>query len=181
MTNTKAILGISFAAFFVVTMMSSAIAAPGYSSITSGAVSEQGTGYQLTTTAGGEIPRFADDYVNNAPIFGYAWLNGDFSGVIATIHPEAGDDSNQNPSAWHLHTVSLGFEGGSLCVQALGTDHGEGAQGGISISGDTMTVNISQQQAGITEFVNGASFTAAPSDNCVSGVEVFPINLVALS
>lgn len=180
--NTKSLLGISFAAVFAVTMLGSAFAdAPAYSTIKSGTATSNGNGYTLTATANGEIPRFADEYVNSAPIFGYAWLNGDFSGVIATIHPAAGDDSNQNPNAWHLHTVSLGFEGSSLCVAALGTDHGNGAQGGIKINGDTMTVNISQQQAGTSGFVAGASFTAAPSGNCISGVEVFPTNLVGLN
>lgn len=180
MTKTV-ILGATFAAVFAVTMISVAFAVPEYSTIVSGTADSQGNGYTLTATAAGDIPRFSNDYTDAAPIFGYAWLDAGFSGVIATIHPEAGDDSNQNPNAWHLHTVSLGFEDESLCVTALGTNHGDGVQGGISLSGDKMTVNISQKQSGETDFVNGASFTAAPSENCLSGVEVFPIALVELT
>jgi len=129
---------------------------PDYTKLDS-ATAEQNQGKaKLSVTAGGDIPRFPDDYIKSVPVFGYAWLDNG-KGVVAAIHPTF-DDSAQNPKAWHTHPVTLN---GDNCITDLGK-----SQGGISINGDTLTLQISIKQAGNFDPDTAASFEVHPDDNC---------------
>ncbi len=103
---------------------------PPYTDLHGASAQQTGDKIKLSVTAGGDIPRFPDDYINSIPVFGYAWLDG-ANGVVTAIHPSF-HDSAQNPRAWHTHTVSLDSNN---CITDLGK-----SQGGISIKGDTLTL-----------------------------------------
>jgi len=148
MTNTKTILGISLAAVFAVSMMMLPAYAGGHAVVTSATADEKGGSLKLSVTTGGDISRFPDALASSALVFGYAWVDLDTGDVVlATIHPNAGRDSNQNPDAWHPHPGVLGQEGQSsdFCVTSLGT-----AQGVIKIKGNTLSLNITTSQAGVS-------------------------------
>ena len=116
---------------------------------------------KLTVTATEDIPRFPDSFIESVLGFGFAWLDGN-DAIVAAIHPEF-DDSNQNPKAWHTHTVEIG-DGG--CVEV------HDSQGGVKIDGDTMTLQISAQFAGDIEPTQVASFELVADENCDSGAKV---------
>ena len=121
------------------------------------ATAEQTVGkIKLSVTAGGDIPRFPDDYINSVPVFGYAWLDG-ANAVVATIHPSF-DDSAQNPRAWHTHTVTLDSNNSII-------DLGK-SQGGVIINGDTLTLQMSKKLAGNINPDTAASFEVHPDNNC---------------
>lgn len=111
---------------------------------------------KLSVTAGGDIPRFPDPYINSVPVFGYAWLDG-LNGVVAAIHPTF-QDSAQNPSAWHTHTITLDSNN---CIIDLGQ-----SQGGVIIKGDTLTVQMPKTLAGNINPDTAKSFEVQPDGNC---------------
>jgi hypothetical protein len=129
---------------------------PPYTDLQGASAQQTGGKIKLSVTAGGDIPRFPDDYINSIPVFGYAWLDG-ANGVVAAIHPSF-DDSTQNPRAWHTHTVTLDSNN---CITDLGK-----AQGGISIKGDTLTLQISTKFVGNINPNGAASFEVHPDNNC---------------
>jgi hypothetical protein len=129
---------------------------PDYTKLTDASAEQTNGKMKLTVTAEGDIAKKADDYINSVPVFGYAWLEGG-KGVVAVIHPTF-DDSAQNPKAWHTHPVTLD---GDNCIKKLGT-----SQGGISIQGDTLTLQISVKQAGNINPDTAASFEVHPDNNC---------------
>ena len=144
----------------------------GYTTVTSATADQKGGSLKLSVTTGGDIPRFPDAFVNSVLVFGYAWADLDTGKVIlATIHPSIGRDSNQNPDAWHTHPGLLGAGTGDsdFCVLSLGT-----SQGGISIKGDTMKLNISTNQAGVTlaELDGAVGFTVIGEAGCSLGLGV---------
>ena len=172
MTKTKTILGISLAAVFAVSMIMLPAYAGGHAVVTSATAEEKGGSLKLTVTAGADISRFPDALANSALVFGYAWVDLDTGDVVlATIHPNAGRDSNQNPDAWHPHPGVLGQEGQSsdFCVLSLGT-----AQGGIKIKGDTLSLNIASEQAGVSvdDLDVAVGFKVVVDSDCTSTLGV---------
>jgi len=148
---------------------------PGYAVVNSATADQNGGSLKLSVTTGGDIPRFADDFINSVLVFGFAWADLDTGEVIlATIHPTIGRDSNQNPDNWHTHPGLLvdGTDSSAFCVFSLGT-----SQGGISIQGDTLSLNISTNQAGVTlAGLDGAvGFTVIADSDCTdTGLGVVP-------
>jgi len=125
--------------------------------VISDASAEQTDGkIKLTVTAEGDIAKKPDDYIDSVPVFGYAWLEGG-KGVVAAIHPSF-DDSAQNPKSWHTHPVTIAGNG---CIEKLGT-----SQGGISINGDTLTLQISVKQADNIDPSKAASFEVHEEPSC---------------
>jgi hypothetical protein len=126
----------------------------------------------LSVTAGGNIPRFPDIYIRSVLVFGYAWVDGNTGhAIVAVIHPSF-RDSNQNPDAWHTHTVTLsqGTASSNFCIQQLGT-----SQGGISIIGNVLRVNIAIAQSGSITPTAAASFVVQQDSGCTAtglGVKV---------
>ncbi len=58
---------------------------------------------------------------------------------MATIHPTF-RNSAQNPDSWHMHAAQLatGLNGHDLCIDSFFPN----PQGGISIKGDKMSINV---------------------------------------
>jgi len=172
---TKTILMTIFAAVTLVLGLSIAPAmvygTNGYTTVTSATADEKNGSLKLSVTTGGDIPRFPDIFINSVLVFGYAWADLDTGKVIlATIHPTIGPDSNQNPNAWHIHPGLLGESLNSdFCVLALGT-----AQGGLSIKGDTLRLNVETSQAGVTlaDLDGAVGFTVVEDVSCGSTLGV---------
>lgn len=122
---------------------------------------------RLSVDVAGSIPRFPDSFISGVPVFGYAWADLDTGeGIVSVIHPLIGRDSNQNPDAWHTHPVQL--SGGSafdFCVESIGT-----SQGGISIRGDIMNLNMATRQAGVSadDLDVAAAFTVHGDAGCLT-------------
>jgi hypothetical protein len=116
----------------------------------------------VTTKEGDDIPKKPDDFINSVFGFGYAWLDEN-KGIVAAIHPTF-DDSNQNPKAWHTHTVTIAENG---CVAV---DH---SQGGVIIKGNTLTLQFPKEFAGNIEPGGQAvSFKLVEDGSCDSGARV---------
>lgn len=101
----------------------------------------------LSIDAGGPIARFPDDFIRSVAVFGYAWVDlGTNQGIVAVIHPAIGRDSRQNPDAWHTHPIvlSAGTATSTFCLAGIAA-----SQGGLTITGDVMGLNIALRQAGI--------------------------------
>jgi len=167
--NTKTILGLSLAAVFAVSMMMLPAYAGGHNVVLSATADEKDGSLKLSVTTGGDISRFPDALASSALVFGYAWADLDTGDVVlATIHPNAGRDSNQNPDAWHPHPAVLGAgtADSNFCVLSLGT-----AQGGIKIKGDTLSLNIETSQTSVTlAGLDGAvAFRADVDAGCTTG------------
>jgi len=173
--NYRAILGISLAAVFAISMIMLPAYAGGHAVVTSATAEQKGGSLKLSVTAGADIPRFPDALANSVLVFGYAWADLDTGDVVlATIHPTIGRDSHQNPDAWHPHpgVLGLGEDQGSssdFCVLSLGT-----AQGGIKIKGDTLNLNIASNQAGVSvDDLDGAvGFVVVADGDCGSTLVV---------
>lgn len=133
-----------------------ALAQPPYNVISDASAEQTDGKMKLTATAEGDIAKKPDDYIDSVPVFGYAWLDGN-EAIVAAIHPTF-DDSAQNPKSWHTHPVTLD---GDNCITKLGT-----SQGGISIKGDIITLQIATKQAGNINPDTAASFEVHPDDNC---------------
>jgi hypothetical protein len=71
-------------------------------------------------------------------------------GLAATIHPNF-RDSTKNPDHWHMHPVVLGkgTATSTYCVEAF-SDGLSTAEGGVSIAGKSMTINVSSAKARVT-------------------------------
>jgi len=139
------------------------------------AVQQGNSALKLSVDTCGNIPRFADSFINGQIVFGYAWLDTSsriLTGVVAAIHPTF-DDSNQNPHAWHTHAVSLSPGGNSdFCIAGLGT-----SQGGLSLHGDVMQLNMAENQSDISadNIDLAASFVVVRDETCAGtglGVDV---------
>ena len=121
----------------------------------------------LGVDAGGSIPRHPDGFIQSVPVFGYAWVNtSDGRGIVTVIHPMIGRDSNQNPDGWHTHPVQLS-EGADFdfCIESIGR-----SQGGITINGDKLNLNISMRWGGLNvpEITAAAAFIVQPDAGCVT-------------
>jgi hypothetical protein len=135
---------------------------PDYTNVEDSSVEENNGKMKLTATTEGDIAKKADDFINSVLGFGFAWLDGN-EGIVAAIHPDF-DDSNQNPNAWHTHTVTLD---GDNCVTV------EDSQGGVIIKGNTITLQLSKQFTGNIEPAGQAvSFKLVEDESCDSGAAV---------
>jgi hypothetical protein len=134
---------------------------PDYTNVEDSSVEENNGKMKLTATTEGDIPKKADDFINSVLGFGFAWLDGN-EGIVAAIHPDF-DDSNQNPNAWHTHTVTLD---GDNCVTV------EDSQGGVIIKGNTITLQLSKQFTGNIEPGQAVSFKLVEDESCDSGAAV---------
>jgi hypothetical protein len=148
--------------------------APSYTTLDAAAASETGGSLHLAVNAGGDVPRFPDAFINSVPVFGYAWVDlATGVGVVATIHPLIGRDSNQNPRAWHAHQVQLSAGAAfDFCIASLGT-----AQGGLTIQADELGLNLALHQAGVSAGALdvAAAFVVQPDAGCAAtglGVDV---------
>ncbi len=145
---------------------------PGYATAISATADEKDGSLKLSVTADGKIPRFPDEFINSVLVFGFAWADLDTGDVVlATIHPEIGRDSHQNPDKWHTHPGLLGQEENTadFCILSLGT-----SQGGLSIKGNTLKLNIETSQTSVTlAGLDGAvGFTVVADDGCTSELGV---------
>ena len=135
----------------------------------------------LTVNTGGAIPRFPDAFILSVPVFGYAWVDvATGRGVVAVIHPAIGRDSRQNPQGWHTHPVLLGAGTASsnFCIGSIGT-----SQGGISIQGEVLRLNMALRQAGIPAAAldAAAAFAVQPDAGCPpTGLGVVVLDLASL-
>ena len=123
-------------------------AVPDYTTVETAGAAGSGGALKLESDVAGDIPRFADTYIGGVAVFGFAWADlGTGRGVVAVIHPLIGRDSNQNPDAWHTHPVQLtaGAGASNFCIVSIGT-----SQAGIAITGDRISVNIAENQAGLS-------------------------------
>ena len=142
---------------------------PGYATAISATADEKDGSLKLSVTADGKIPRFPDDFINSVAVFGFAWADLDTGDVVlATIHPTIGRDSHQNPDKWHTHPGLLGAgddEDVDFCILSLGT-----SQGGLSIKGDTLRLNIETSQTSVTlAGLDGAvGFIVVGDDDCTA-------------
>ena len=134
---------------------------PDYTHIEDCTVEENNGKMKLTITAEGNIPKKPDNFINSVLGFGYACLDGN-EGIVAAIHPTF-DDSNQNPKAWHTHTVTIAGNG---CVEV------DDSQGGVIIKGNTLTLQFPKEFAGNIEPSDEASFILVADENCPSGAKV---------
>jgi hypothetical protein len=136
---------------------------PTYTNVEDSSVEENNGKMKLTVTTaeGDDIPKKADDFINSVLGFGYAWLDGN-EGIVAAIHPTF-DDSNQNPKAWHTHTVTIA---GNNCVEV------EDSQGGVVIKGNTLTLQFPKEFAGNIEPGDAVSLKLVKDDSCESGARV---------
>jgi hypothetical protein len=134
---------------------------PDYTNVEDSSVEVNNGKMKLTATTEGDIPKKADDFINSVLGFGFAWLDGN-EGIVAAIHPDF-DDSNQNPNAWHTHTVTLD---GDNCVTV------EDSQGGVIIKGNTITLQLSKQFTGNIEPDQAVSFKLVEDESCDSGAAV---------
>jgi len=134
---------------------------PTYTNVEDSSVEENNGKMKLTVTTEGDIPKKADDFINSVLGFGFAWLDGN-EAIVAVIHPDF-DDSNQNPKAWHTHTVTLD---GDNCVTV------EDSQGGVIIKGNTLTLQFPKEFAGNIEPGDAVSFKLVEDESCDSGAAV---------
>jgi hypothetical protein len=155
--------------------------APSYTTLDGAAARGTGGSLRLAVNAGGEVPRFPDAFINSVPVFGYAWVDlATGVGVVATIHPLIGRDSNQNPRAWHAHQVQLSAGAAfDFCIASLGT-----SQGGLTLQADELGLNVALHQAGVSaEALDvAAAFVVQPDAGCVAtglGVDVLDASMLA--
>jgi hypothetical protein len=149
---------------------------PPYTQVVSASKEQSGGSLKLSVTAAGDIPRFPDSFIHSVLVFGYAWVDTTTGmGIVAAIHPTF-VDSHQRPHGWHTHTVTLsaGTSSSTFCIASLGT-----SEGGLSIHGDDMNLNIAVNQAGMTaDSLNVAVSFVVQSD---SGCTTTGLGVVVLS
>lgn len=146
-------------------------AAPAWAVVTAASAIEQDANMsKLSVTAADDIPRKTD--VSPDAVAGFAWADLDSGKVlVATIHPDF-RDSAQNPDSWHLHAAQLAAPVGDhdFCIDSFLPN----PQGGISIQGDQMTVNLENSQMPFaTSDIDGAvGFVVNPQEGCGTGLAV---------
>jgi hypothetical protein len=128
----------------------------------------------LSATTKAAIPRHPNAFIRSNPVVGLGWVDTQTNtALVATIHPAIGRDSNQNPRAWHAHTVAL--TGGAtapndFCLGSITST----PTAGLSIHGATMRINVrstalSVPPAGVDVAVG---FTVQTDAACASGLGV---------
>src|SRR5438034_9655353 len=114
---------------------------PDYLSVVSfKAVSQSKIAAKLAVTTKAPIPRHPNAFIRANPVVGFAWVDVATSkAFVTTIHPVLGRDSQQNPRAWHAHTVTLtsgATAPNDFCLASINS----APTAGISILGKTMRV-----------------------------------------
>ena len=184
-----AILAVSAGLLFA---MPIAVDAAGeWKDLTNASKSAKGNSLKLTIDAAGEITKDGSmfDDTTNKVVLGYAWVegvvkDGKQNAFVTALHPLF-RDSNQNPDAWHSHSVKLRSVGGPnfcLAVSDIGT-----TQAGISIQGNSIKVNTPLKQSGVNvdDLAVATSFTIwdpshpQTTNNCNAGELLVRANSVA--
>lgn len=128
----------------------------------------------LSATTKAAIPRHPNTFIRSNPVVGLAWVDSQTNkAFVATIHPVIGRDSNQNPRAWHAHTVTL--TGGAtapndFCVGSIAST----PTAGLSIQGATMKINVRGSALPVppAAFDLAVGFTVQSDAACTSGLGV---------
>ena len=163
----KLILGASLAAVFVVFMIVPAMAtgpATWQHVVSSSVNSKNAQTSTLTVNAADDIP------VHTGVLGGFAWIyaNGPNNAIVAATH-DGVRDSAQNPDGWHAHNVQLGPGGlnSNACITGLSD-----ANVGLSIHGNTLSMNVRNSELTGTLSGSAAAFTIVPDTGCGSGLGV---------
>jgi hypothetical protein len=173
-------LGYAFVSAFALGLIAVGIAVasmpgPDYLDVASWkAVSKSKGTTVLSVTTKARIPIHPDSFIRSNPVVGFAWVDSQTNkAFVATIHPAIGRDSNQNPRAWHAHTVTL--TGGAtapddLCLASIASK----PTVGLSIHGATMRINAraSTLPVPLTAFDLATGFTVQHDAACASGLAV---------
>jgi len=118
----------------------------------------------LSVTASDNIPR------HTSVLGGFAWIyaSGPNTAIVATSHSGV-RDSGQNPDGWHAHNVQLGSAGSNsdACITGLSD-----ANVGLSIHGNTISMNVRNSELTGTLSNGAAAFTIVPDTGCASGLGV---------
>ena len=113
---------------------------PDYLSVVSfKAVSQSKIAAKLAVTTKAPIPRHPNAFIRANPVVGFAWVDVATSkAFVTTIHPVLGRDSQQNPRAWHAHTVTLtsGATAPSRARRPNGRSQRPGTRVGAGIGSD---------------------------------------------
>jgi hypothetical protein len=148
---------------------------PDYLEVTSWKAAAKGSPTaRLTATTKATIPKHPNSFIRSNPVVGIAWVDVSTSkAFVVTIHPAIGRDSNQNPRAWHAHTVTLA--GGAtapndFCLGAINSN----PTAGISIHGATMKVNVRRSSLPVptTALDAAVGFTLQHDTACGSALAV---------
>jgi hypothetical protein len=148
---------------------------PSYLSVSSWKAASKSKGtavLSVTTTA--SIPVHPNTFIRSNPVVGFAWVDTQTSSAfVATIHPAIGRDSNQNPRAWHGHTVTLTTGATSpddFCLGSIAST----PTVGLSIHGATMKINVRKSRLPVatTAFDLATGFTVQVDHACTSGLGV---------
>jgi hypothetical protein len=144
----------------------SLLSTPAYTEVNAASAAGTAGSLHLSVDAGGAIPRFPDQFIQSVAVFGYGWVDAQTGrGVVAVIHPLIGRDSHQNPDGWHTHPVTLGggTASSTFCLAAIGT-----SQGGISIRGGSLGLNMALRQANVAagDLDVAASFVVVGDAGC---------------
>ncbi|MCV0430001.1 hypothetical protein [Nitrosopumilus sp.] len=169
MTKTvtiAAILAVSAGLLFAVPMAVYAHDVGSWKDLDSATKAVKGNSLKLTVSAHGDITKDGSmfDTTTNKAVVGYAWVeanprdDGKVYGFVAALHPLF-RDSNQNPDAWHTHSVALQPSNGpNFCLDFadLGT-----TQAGISIKGNDLKLSTPLKQSGVIygDLAAATSFT----------------------
>jgi hypothetical protein len=113
----------------------------------------------LSVVASDNIPRHTD------VLGGFAWIysSGPSTVFVAVTHNGV-RDSNQNPDGWHAHNVNLAFgasPGSNACITGLSD-----ANVGLSIQGDTLSMNVRNSELTGTLSSTAVAFTIVPDPGC---------------
>jgi hypothetical protein len=173
-------LGFAFTSTVAVGLMAAVIAVaatpgPDYLDVASWkAAQKSGNNAILSATTKAAIPRHPNPFIRSNPVVGLAWVDTQTSkAFVATIHPVIGRDSNQNPRAWHAHTVAL--TGGAtapndFCLGSITST----PTAGLSIHGATMRINVRASALPVspTAFDVAVGFTVQNDAACASRLGV---------
>ena len=165
--NSRAILGTTIVVIFAASMFAMAEGMGSWKDLDSATKAVSGNSLKLSVDAQNDITKNGSmfDETNNKVVVGYAWVeaepreDGKVHGIVAALHPLF-RDSNQNPDAWHTHSVALqprpnGF---NFCLD--GADLGT-TQAGIQIKGENLKLSTPLKQSGVIfdDLAAATSFT----------------------
>lgn len=148
---------------------------PSYLSVSSWKAASKSKGTAvLSVTTKASIPVHPNAFIRSNPVVGFAWVDTQTStAFVATIHPAIGRDSNQNPRAWHGHTVTLttgATAPDDFCLGSIAST----PTVGLSIHGSTMKINVRKSRLPVatTAFDLATGFTVQVDHACTSGLGV---------
>jgi len=186
--NSRAILGISLAAIFVMTM----VTLPAFAHFTwQGIITDAITPKNANTTVLSITTSATVPPTPQIPILaGFAWLysagpNGAFAITLHNAGNVNGDaseppndvrDSTQNPDGWHAHNVNLGAGTASstFCVTAIvdAPNAGIGIKGSqidVQIKNSVLTGTLGTATAGFDIIIDGACGITAGTGSTTAG------------